>query len=45
MDRLHDVEAGIYELSGDERTELESLVDEELDGMARRSAKLAELAG
>ncbi|MEQ1604972.1 MAG: hypothetical protein ABL999_08890 [Pyrinomonadaceae bacterium] len=45
MDKLHEMEAGTYELSIDERIELESLVNAELDGMARRAAKLAELAG
>ena len=44
MDKLHDMEAGIGKLSVDEQTELENLVEAELDGVARRCAKIAELA-
>ncbi len=44
IDKLHDMEAGIGVLSVDEQVELEELVEAELEGVARRCAKIAQLA-
>jgi sarcosine oxidase gamma subunit len=44
MAKLHDMQAGKYVLTNAEQQELEDLVNEELDGVARRCEKIMALA-
>ena len=41
MEKLHEAEAGNKQLSTDERTELEQLIDEELEASGKRAERMA----